>query len=94
MRDLTYALRFLRKRWTFTTVAVVVMALGISLTATMFAIIEGVVLGGPDYRDLDRIVYLETTLPQSQFFQSVRVHDYMDWDEQQRKTNRPIRAKT
>jgi putative ABC transport system permease protein len=83
MRDLTYALRFLRKRWTFTTVAVVVMALGISLTATMFAIIEGVVLGGPDYRDLDRIVYLETTLPQSQFFQSVRVHDYMDWDEQQ-----------
>jgi hypothetical protein len=53
-----------------------------------------VVLGGPDYRDLDRIVYLETTLPQSQFFQSVRVHDYMDWDEQQRKTNRPIRAKT
>jgi putative ABC transport system permease protein len=83
MKDLTYALRFLSKRWAFTTVAVVVMALGISLTATMFAIIEGVVLRGPDYEALDRIVYLRTTIPQSQFCQSVRVRDYVDWGEQQ-----------
>ncbi len=82
MKDLTFALRFLRKRWAFTSVAVVVMALGISLTSTMFAIINGVVLGGPDYQDLDRIVFLRTTVPQSQFHQSVRVHDYMDWGEQ------------
>lgn len=83
MGDLTFALRFLRKRWAFTTVAVVVMALGISLTATMFAILEGVILRGPDYEALDRIAYLSTTLPQSEFFQNVRVHDYIDWREQQ-----------
>jgi putative ABC transport system permease protein len=83
VRDFSYAVRFLRKRWAFSTVAVVVMALGISLTATMFAIIEGVILRGPDYEALERIVYLQTTIPQSQFFQSVRVHDYIDWSEQQ-----------
>ena len=83
MKDLTYALRFLRNRWFFSSVAVVVMALGISLTATMFAIIEGVILNGPDYEELDRIAFLRTTQPQSQFFQGVRLHDYADWREQQ-----------
>lgn len=83
MSDLAYALRFLRKRWAFTTVAVVVMALGISLTGTVYAILEGVVLRGPDYRDFDRIVQIRTTVPQSTFLQSVRVHDYLDWRAQQ-----------
>lgn len=83
MGDLKFALRFLRKRWLFSTVAVVIMALGISLTATVFAIIEGAILRGPDYDDLDQIAYLETTIPQSQFFQNVRLHDYQDWTERQ-----------
>ena len=83
MHDLRYAIRFLYKRWTFTGVATLVLALGISLTATMFAIIDGIVLEGPDYRDLDRIALLRTTVPQSQFFQPVRIHDYLDWRERQ-----------
>jgi predicted permease len=82
-QDIGYALRFLGKRWGAAAVAVVVMSLGISLTATMFAIIKGVVLTGPDYPDLDRIVFVQTTIPQSQFNQSVRIHDYLDWKEQQ-----------
>jgi len=83
MQDLKYALRFLGSRWGMSTVAVVVMSLGISLTATMYAIIDGVVLSGPDYPELDEIVYLETTISQSQFYQSVRIHDYLDWRDQQ-----------
>ena len=83
MNDLTYALRFLKKRWVFTSVAVVVMALGISLTGTVYAIIEGVVLKGPDYRDFERIALVRTTVPQATFLQSVRIHDYLDWREQQ-----------
>jgi predicted permease len=83
MQDLLYALRFLGKRWGVAAVAVLVMALGISLTATMYAIIEGVVLRGPDYEDVKEILYLQTTIPQSQFNQSVRIHDYLDWREQQ-----------
>ncbi len=83
MSDFAYALRFLAKRWAFTTVAVVVMALGISLTGTVYAILEGVILRGPDYRDFDRIVQIRTTVPQSTFLQSVRIHDYLDWRDQQ-----------
>ena len=32
---------------------------------------------------MEEVLYLETTIPLSQFNQSVRVHDYMDWREQQ-----------
>ena len=73
MRDLRYALRFLASRWGVTSVAVFVMSLGISLTATMYAIIDGVILSGPDYPELEEILYLRTTLPQSQFDQALRM---------------------
>ena len=82
-QDIFYALRFLGKRWGVSSVAIVVMALGISLAASMYAIIEGVVLTGPDYEELDEILYLQTTIPLSQFNQAVRIHDYLDWREQQ-----------
>lgn len=51
LQDLRYALRFLKQRTGVTGIAILVMALGISLTATMYAIIQGVVLSGPDYPD-------------------------------------------
>lgn len=83
MNDLRYAVRFLRARAGFTAVAVGVMALGISLTGTVYAIIEGTILRGPDYRDFDRIVQIRTTVPQATFLQAPRIHDYLDWREQQ-----------
>lgn len=83
MNDLRYAVRFLRARAGFTAVAVGVMALGISLTGTVYAIIEGTILRGPDYRDFDRIIQIRTTVPQATFLQSPRIHDYLDWREQQ-----------
>ena len=82
-RDFAFALRLLRKRWGVSSVAILVLALGISLTATMYAIIEGIALSGPDYPNLERILSLRTTIPQSQFDQAVRLHDYLDWREQQ-----------
>ncbi len=83
LQDLGYALRLMRKRWGMTSVATLVMALGIGLTASMYAIIDGVVLSGPDYPDVRSIAYISTTIPQSQFNQSVRLHDYLDWKSQQ-----------
>lgn len=83
LQDFGYALRLLQKRPGVTSVAIIVMALGIGLTASMYAIIKGVVLTGPDYKDVDEIVHLRTTIPLSQFEQSVRIHDYLDWKEQQ-----------
>lgn len=79
LQDIRYAMRFLRRRWGVTSVAVLVMALGISLTASMYAIIDGVVLSGPDYPEFDRILFLETTISNSEFDQPVRLHDYLDW---------------
>ena len=81
-QDFSFALRFLAKRWGMTTVAVVVMSLGISLTASMYAIIKGVILSGPDYPELEQIVHMQTTIPMSEFHQSVRIHDYLVWKEQ------------
>ncbi len=83
IQDFVYGFRFLRKRWGLTSVSVLVLGLGISLTASQYAIIKGVVLSGPDYEELERILFLRTTIPQSQFEQSVRIHDYLDWREQQ-----------
>ena len=81
-QDFTFAVRFLAKRWGVTTVAVVVMALGISLTASMYAIIKGLILSGPDYPEVERIVHVRTTIPMSVFYQPVRIHDYLDWKKQ------------
>jgi len=83
LQDFVYGVRFLRKRLGLTSIAVLVLGMGISLTTTMYAIIEGVILSGPDYEGFDRIVFMRTTIPQSQFNQAVRLHDYLDWREQQ-----------
>ena len=82
-QDIGYAVRILRNRIGVTSVAVIVMALGISLTASMYAIIKGVLFSAPDYDAVEDIVYVQTTIPLSQFNQSVRIHDYLDWREGQ-----------
>ncbi len=79
LQDMGYAVRILRNRIGVTSVAVIVMALGISLTASMYAIIKGVMFSTPDYDAVEDIVYVQTTIPLSQFNQSVRIHDYLDW---------------
>ena len=80
-RDFAFALRLLRVRWGVSGVAILVLALGISLTATMYAIIDGVVFTGPDYPNVERILSVRTTIPQSQFDRAVRLHG--------RQSNRP-----
>ena len=55
IQDFVYGVRFLRKRhWCLTSIAVLVLGLGISLTASMYAIIEGVILSGPRLRSRRR----------------------------------------
>lgn len=83
LQDIGYAVRILRNRIGVTSVAVIVMALGISLTASMYAIIKGVVFSTPDYEAVEEIVFVQTTIPLSQFNQSVRIHDYLDWKDGQ-----------
>src|SRR5260370_7527636 len=60
-RDLSQALRAVRKNPGFTTVAVLTLALGIGANTAIFSIINGVLLSPLRYPDADRIVALATS---------------------------------
>ena len=66
MADLKYALRMLIKRPGTTVLAIIALALGIGLTATMFSIVQGVILRGLPFDESEKILYVgrvNTTQP-------------------------------
>lgn len=60
-QDLRYALRSLIKHPLFTTVAVACLALGIGVNATIFSVIDGVMLQPYPYHEADRLIVLNST---------------------------------
>jgi putative ABC transport system permease protein len=59
-KELTYALRTLRKNPGFTLVAILTLALGIGANTAIFSIVNGVILSPLRYPDADRIVAVST----------------------------------
>lgn len=82
--NLRYAFRKLLKSPGSSVVAVVAMALGIALTATMFSIIDGIYLKGLPFDDSERLVHLEqNNLERGWESMEVGVHNFEDWRRQQ-----------
>lgn len=84
-RDVRHAVRGLARSPGFTAIAVVALALGVGLTATMFSIVNGALLKGLPFQDSHRILHLErTNLSAGIEGMEATVHDYLDWRDQQR----------
>src|ERR1041385_9132303 len=63
MHDLTYCFRMLRKRPSFTLVAVLTLALAIGASTALFSIVNVVVLNPFPYKDPSRLFFVRQSLP-------------------------------
>jgi hypothetical protein len=85
LSELRYALRSLLRNPSVSIIAVVALSLGIGLTTVMFSIVYGGLHRGLPFENADRIIHLErTNLSQGIEGMEVTIHDYRDWEAQQR----------
>jgi putative ABC transport system permease protein len=82
VQDLRYGVRTLRKNPGFTTVAVLVMALGIGANTAMFSVVNAVLLKPLAFKDPDRIVTLASLWTKDGHHGSVSAPDFHDWHDQ------------
>ena len=87
--DLRYAVRSLRKSWGFTLAAIVVLALGIGSTTTIFSLVKPFLTSLPGLTDPDRIVVARSRNPsRGADTNVVSLPDFADW----RRDNRTLRG--
>src|SRR3990167_1482844 len=61
LQDIRYALRTLLKNRGFTAVAVICLSLGIGVNATIFSVVDGVILNPYPYPDSERLIVITST---------------------------------
>jgi putative ABC transport system permease protein len=83
LQDVRFALRTLAKNRGFTTIAIICLALGIGVNATIFSVVHGVLIKPFPYKDPERIVSLHETVPKlGDEENSVSYLNFRDWQEQ------------
>jgi putative ABC transport system permease protein len=81
-QDVRYTVRMLLKNPGFTTVAVLTLALGISVNTTIFSVVNTMLLRQPPVQDPDRLMMVSTVDPTLNFNpdqSAVSAPDYLDW---------------
>ncbi|MCP4654997.1 MAG: ABC transporter permease, partial [bacterium] len=84
MDDLRSALRTLSQKPGLACIVVVILALGIGATTTIFSIVNSVLLSSLPYRDGDRLVTVRTVVETDGTPQSSSYQDILSWSEQSR----------
>jgi predicted permease len=82
MQDLRYGVRQLLKNPGFTAIAVVTLALGIGVNATMFSMVSAILLRRPPSREPDHVAVVTTIDPAAGFQadnSTVSVPNYLAW---------------
>ncbi|MGD8816023.1 MAG: ABC transporter permease, partial [Acidobacteriota bacterium] len=84
IRNFRHGIRMLLANPGVSAIAIVALALGIGVTATMYSIVYGAMLKGLPFDGGDRVYALSRTdITQEGNTMSVPMHDYLDWDAQQ-----------
>ena len=83
IRDLRYGARTLRKTPGPSFIAVLALAFGIGLTTLMFSIVYGAMMRGLPFPEAERLVLITRVRPATGNTDGVRIHDFIDWREQQ-----------
>src|SRR2546421_12129057 len=84
VQDLRYGVRQLRSNPGFTAIAVLTLALGIAVNATMFSLVSAFLLRRPPGRDPDRVAVVTSVDPANGFLadaSTVSAPNYLTWRE-------------
>ena len=81
LQDVRYALRTLSRSKGFATVAILCLGFGIGLNATIFSLIDGVLLKPYPYTDPDRILVVGEQKPKTNDDAGLSYLDMRDWKE-------------
>jgi hypothetical protein len=79
LRDLRYALLLIAKEPWYTAVAVIALSLGIGLNATVFTLVNAVLIRGLPFKDSDRLLVVGSQFKNAGGPGGVSAADLADW---------------